>query len=130
MKYHHIALSVSDLEKSSQFYKEVLGFQEVKRFRRDDLGIEALFLKLLSGDDLQLELIRPDKLVKNTDDSSNLNVLGLKHLAFAVESVDKKYADLRTQHYEVTKPIKGKAGQYFFVKDPDGFDVELYEDNK
>ncbi|MCX6764701.1 MAG: VOC family protein [Candidatus Nealsonbacteria bacterium] len=128
MKYHHVALSVSDLEKSLKFYKEVFGFNEEKRIKREDLRIKAILLKLNPKDDLHLELIQPQKLIENKDDFFNLDILGLKHVCFEVENVDEKHKELKAKGYEVTGIKKGKSiKKYFFIKDPDGFMMEICE---
>ena len=128
MKYNHIALSVKDLERSVEFYKEVFGFVEVKRLEREDLAIKIALLKLNTEDELHLELIQPYESTKNQDDFSDLNILGLKHICFEVDSIDEEYKRLKSKGYEITEPKEGKSiKKYFFVKDLDGFIMELCE---
>lgn len=130
MKFHHIALSVSSLEESLKFYREIFKFIEIKRIERKDLGIKAIFLKLDQRDDLHLELIQSNKSIKNRDDYSNLNILGLKHICFEIEDVDRRYNELKDKGYEVTRPKEGKSvKKYFFIKDPDGLIMEFCEKN-
>ncbi len=45
MNLHHLALTVSDLKASIAFYESIFGFQEVKRFRRDDKGATGVHLQ-------------------------------------------------------------------------------------
>jgi len=125
MKIHHIALSIRNLEVSSNFYKDIFGFTEVKRFERKDLGGKVVFLKL---NNIQLELWQFDKWLENKDDFLNLNILGIKHIAFEVDDIKKEYEKLKSKNAEISKPKLGKSGgRYCFLKDPDGFPIELYE---
>ena len=65
---------------------------------------------------------------KNKDDFSDLSVLGLKHLCFEVDNAEEKRIELESKGYEVTNIKKGKTlSKYFFLKDPDGFTVEICE---
>ena len=90
MRIHHVALSIRDLEKSVKFYKDIFGFTEVKRFEKPD-GTKAAFLKL---DNTMLELFQFANKIDNKDDLSNIKIIGIKHIAFAVKNVDEKYKEI------------------------------------
>jgi len=50
-----VAITVKDLDKSIDFYKEIFGLEEVKRFMTDDKKKEVAFLK---AENIQLELMQ------------------------------------------------------------------------
>lgn len=126
MKIHHIALSVKNLEKSTRFYKDIFGFDEVKKFEKKDLGGKAVLLKL---GDTRLELWEFVEQIENKDDFSNLNILGMKHFSIEVDGIDQKYRELKSKNIEITEPKLGASGaRYCFLKDPDGLPIELYEE--
>ena len=50
-----MAITVKDLDKSIDFYKEIFGLEEVKRFMTDDKKKEVAFLK---AENIQLELMQ------------------------------------------------------------------------
>jgi len=125
MKVHHIALSVKNLEETVNFYKKLFGFEEVKNFERKDLGGKAIFLKL---NEIQLEIWEFNNKIKNKDDFSNLNILGIKHIAFEVNDIEKTYNEIKSRGIEISEPKQGASGKrYCFLKDPNGFPLELYE---
>ncbi|WP_264509894.1 VOC family protein [Flavobacterium sp. N1719] len=120
---HHIALIVSDYEKSKAFYTEVLGLeiiQEVYREERQsyklDLALNGVYsIELFSFPDFKPRASRPE-------------ALGLRHLAFAVEDIEAAIDRLQLFQVEV-EPIHvdeytGKKFTFFF--DPDGLPLELY----
>ena len=122
---HHVALSIRNLDVSADFYKNVFGFIEVKRFERKDLGGKAVFLKL---NDMQIEIWQFDKQVKNKDDFSNLNILGIKHIAFEVDNIEEKHKELKSKGINISEPRMGASGsRHCLLKDPDGLPIELYE---
>jgi len=96
MRIHHIALSVRNLDRSVEFYKEVFGFVEVKRFEREDLGGKAVFIKLK---EMQIEIWEFKNQILNNDDYSDLNILGIKHIAFQVENIDEMCEKLKSKKY-------------------------------
>lgn len=125
MKIHHIALTVEDLQQSENFYKDVLGFVEVKRFERKDLRGRAVFLE---SEGIKLEIWEFSEKPSIKNKLSNLKIVGLKHIAFVVSDISKIYQELKTKGLEISEPQLGASGAYFcFLKDPDGILIEFYE---
>ena len=124
MEFHHLAISVRDLERSIKFYQEIFGFEEVTRFTKEGWRGEAVVLNLK---ETHLELFCFEDAVENKDDLSNFKVLGYKHMAFKVDNIDDKYQELKAKNIEISKPEIGKTCKFCFLKDPDGFPIELYE---
>ena len=122
-KVHHVAIIGTDYEKSKHFYVDLLGFQvirEIYREHRDDWKID---LRLA---DCELELF----IIKTAPKRPSYpEAAGLRHLAFAVESVDATVAELNALGIE-TEPVRidevtGKKMTFFF--DPDGLPLEIHE---
>jgi len=122
-KVHHVAVIGTDYEKSRHFYVDLLGFEvirEIYREHRDDWKID---LRLA---DCELELF----IIKNTPKRPSYpEAAGLRHLAFAVESVDETVVELNALGIE-TEPVRidevtGKKMTFFF--DPDGLPLEIHE---
>ena len=122
-KVHHVAIIGTDYEKSKHFYVDLLGFEvirEIYREHRDDWKID---LRLA---DCELELF----IIKNAPKRPSYpEAAGLRHLAFAVESVDETVKELNVLGIE-TEPVRldevtGKKMTFFF--DPDGLPLEIHE---
>jgi len=127
MKVHHIAISVKDAEKSADFYKNNFGFKEVNRFTKPGWDGNSIILGL---EGMQLEIFQFQNKIDNKDDLSDLRVLGLKHIGIQVESVKRKYEELKNKGADIDEPIKGTTCAWFcFLRDSDGIPIELYESN-
>src|SRR5579872_5115161 len=119
---HHIALSVSDIEKSIEFYS-IFGFKKVFDWQSVDKPTRITHLKL---GEVILELFCYSSPHPVPDFSKNaetdLPVLGTKHFALGVESLDSAKLLLTSKGYlPFSEPIKGRTGlDFFFIKDPDG----------
>jgi glyoxylase I family protein len=121
---HHVAIICSDYQKSKQFYVEVLGFsilQETYRSTRDSYKLD-----LKVGAYSQIELFsfpNPPERVNSPE------ACGLRHLAFAVDDLDRSIAELQAKGVALEEiridEITGK--RFTFFKDPDGLPLELYE---
>lgn len=125
MKLHHVALTIKDLSISIQFYENNFGFKEVNRFRRDDMGATGC---LLQGENIMIELWQFDNYQKG--ENTDLSVSGIKHIAFTVEDVEslhKTFMDRGIKCGDIKTGASG--GVYFFFKDPDGNDIEIYKPN-
>lgn len=122
-KIHHVAVIVSDYEKSKDFYVNQLGFEIIRenyRAERDDWKLD------LRLGDCELEIFG----VKNPPARVNRpEACELRHLAFTVENMEEAVAWLSAKGIE-TEPVRtddftGKKMTFFF--DPDGLPLELHE---
>ena len=124
LKLHHIAIIVSDYERSKHFYTKLLGLQilqETYRQKRDSYKLD-----LAIGDTYCIELFSfhsPPKRMNNPE------ACGLRHIAFAVKSVKETVEDLKKDQIEVETiridPLTQK--KYTFFRDPDDLPIEIYE---
>ena len=122
-KVHHIAIIGSNYEKSRRFYVDLLGFSVIRenyRPERDDYKID------LQLDGMELELF----IIKNCPKRPSYpEAYGLRHLAFAVDSVDDTVRELNKRGI-ITEPIRfdiytGKKMTFF--SDPDNLPLEIHE---
>lgn len=126
MHIHHIAIICSNYEISKKFYTEILGLRilrEVYRAERDsyklDLGIEnQCVIELFS-------FPNPPKRPSGPESC------GLRHLAFAVENVEEKRAELISKGLvcEEIRVDEFTDKKFFFTQDPDDLPLEFYEMN-
>lgn len=125
MTFHHVAITVNNLEESISFYKDFFGFEFVKEYAREDLGAEAVLLGL-GGVHVELWYFVDMKV--NEDALDNIRVRGIRHIAFAVADLGSVIAQFKEKGLEATEPKLGASGSnYSFVYDPNGVAVELYE---
>lgn len=121
-KIHHVAIIVSDYEKSKEFYVEKLGFEILRENYRSERDDYKLDLKL---GDCELEIFG----VKNPPKRVNRpEACGLRHLAFYVEDVEQTAEELEKIGIQC-EPIRvdeitGQKMTFFF--DPDGLPLELH----
>lgn len=130
--FHHIALTVKDIDRSADFY-EKLGMEQVANYEHDDGSFKIAQLKFGSA---ILELFwfknaeaLPDKAQELKTD---LRVIGTKHFGLKVESLDDALAYFRKLDIRpASEPRVGRTGvRYFFFKDPDGILVEVSQDDR
>lgn len=121
---HHVAIIVSDYEKSKHFYMDLLGFRLVaENYRKEKKDYK---LDLAMGN-CQLEIFwKKDSPVRPSQPEAR----GLRHLAFHVDDIEEAVRELNAAGIE-TEPIRrdeftGSRLTFFF--DPDGLPLELYED--
>lgn len=125
---YHTAFTVSDLERSINFYKQIFEFEEVSRGERPELGMEFVVLKDSHGG--HLELFGFDE-VKPLDQAAieDFNTIGIKHLAFWVEDMEETFKKAIEHGASVFWPIKEgiHIKRIAIVRDPDGIIIELSE---
>ena len=138
----HTGFIVRDIEKSVQFYTEVLGMRMAGRMEFHDGFIEQVLafpqahIKggfVDTGEGHQLELIQYVS-PESGSVSINRNDLGAAHLAFFVEDIDRFYAatsDKGLDYLNPPAPLEGENGKVVYkvcyAQDPDGNWLEFVE---
>ncbi|WP_297520830.1 VOC family protein [uncultured Clostridium sp.] len=121
IKMLHTCIRVMDLQKSLAFYRDALGLIETRRKEFPKYKFDLVYLSdVVGGYEVELTYnYDPEKpyVIGN----------GFSHIAIGADDIEA----LREKHikmgYEVT-PLKGLPGEppkYYFVIDPDGYQVEV-----
>lgn len=121
---HHVAIIVSDYEKSKDFYVNKLGFEVIRENYRPERRDWKLDLRL--SDTVELEIFAEEDPPKRV---SRPEACGLRHLAFRVEDVEAAVQELARLGIPC-EPVRlddytGKKMTFF--RDPDGLPLELHE---
>ena len=124
MKIHHIAIICSHYEVSKRFYTEILGLNIIREVYREER--QSYKLDLAIGDDYVIELFSFPNSPKRP---SRPESCGLRHLAFAVENVEEKRAELLQKglNCEEIRIDEFTDKKFFFTADPDDLPLEFYE---
>ncbi len=121
---HHIAIIVSDYEKSKDFYVNKLGFEIIRENYRPQKDDWKLDLKV--NDTTELEIFAPKNPPKRP---SFPEACGLRHLAFKVDDIEKIVTELNDMGISCepirTDEFTNKKMTFFF--DPDNLPLELHE---
>jgi lactoylglutathione lyase len=124
-RYLHTMYRITDPERSKAFY-EALGFE----YRRDhpivrDDELEATnYFFGLPGQDEELEL------TFNHDGRTYEQGTAYGHIAIGVDDLDATLARLAEQGIEPERPpytVRAGGSRLCFVRDPDGYRIELIE---
>jgi len=121
---HHVAIICSDYEKSKCFYVQILGLKVIAENYRKNRDSYKLDLQLPDGS--QIELF---SFSTSPARPSYPEALGLRHLAFCVDSIEEVTAYLISHNIDV-EPIRVDeyTGRKFtFFSDPDDLPLEIYQ---
>ncbi|HEY7142196.1 MAG TPA: VOC family protein [Methylomirabilota bacterium] len=139
---YHTGFTVSDIERSVAFYRDVLGLKLVKRQTGtapylstvtgfEGVRLETAHLQPVAGGSM-LELLQyVSHPAPPTDRATNRP--GNGHLCFKVDDLRGACVELRRRGVTlVSEPTEITAGAHaggcaVYLRDPDGFTVELYE---
>jgi len=124
----HMVLMVRDIQKSAQFYTEVLGLKV-----SDWIGDQMVFLRA-GTDHHDLALSQLPKDSADFDDLPRYSRPGLEHFSYLIDSyeeMERSVKVLQEHGVEIVRGIgrHGPGDNFFLVfKDPDGNNVEVYCD--
>jgi lactoylglutathione lyase len=123
MRILHSMLRVGELDRSIEFYSDVLG---MKLLRRQDFPEGKFTLAFLGYGEQSSNTVL--ELTHNWDTNSYDLGNGYGHIAIEVDDVYKAVEDIRGRGGKVTReagPMKGGKTVIAFVTDPDGYAIEL-----
>jgi lactoylglutathione lyase len=115
----HTCYRIGDIDRSVAFY-EALGFEEIRRVPIRDEAINVFMG--LPGDGPRLELTYNFGV-----DSYELGT-GYNHIAITAEDLDATLERLAAQGIEPQRPpytVRAGGSRLCFVRDPDGYRIEL-----
>lgn len=115
----HVALEVSDLEASIEFYRDLMGYEVVRELEKESVGRNVFLGTPDSGaaDDAAVQLLSTTDAVDPGD---------FVHTALAVDDLDAKLEWLDDDLID-DGPIQQPGVRVAFVRDPDGYGIELIE---
>jgi lactoylglutathione lyase len=119
----HTCYRITDVDRSVEFY-EALGFEEIGRIPIRDEAINVFMNMPGDGDMPRLELTYNFGV-----DSYELGT-GYGHIALSVEDIDGTLERLAKVGIEPEKPpytVREGGSRLCFVRDPDGYRIELVE---
>ncbi|RUO58615.1 lactoylglutathione lyase [Pseudidiomarina insulisalsae] len=125
MRMLHTMLRVGDLERSIKFYTDLMGMQLLRQSDNEEYQYTLAFVGY--GDEKDHTVL---ELTYNWDKSEYEMGEAYGHIAIGVddiygfcEQLEAKGADV----YRKPGPVKGGKTLIAFVRDPDGYPIELIE---
>ncbi|MFZ4484745.1 MAG: VOC family protein [Chthoniobacterales bacterium] len=121
-KLLHTRYRVQDLDRTINFYKDVLGLEEIRR-HKSPRGSELVFLKAPQSEELIEICCFP---------GSGPVVVGpdVTHLAFAVDDLEQFAAAAAAKGYPLSDgpTTSSSTGTVFaFIDAPEGYEIELIQ---
>ena len=126
MKFLHTMLRVGNLQRSNDFYTQVLGMTLLRQSENPEYQYSLAFLGFEGGNPNQAEL----ELTYNwgTERYDHGNAYG--HIALGVPDAAAACTKIKAAGGNVTReagPVMGGSTVIAFVTDPDGYKIELIE---
>jgi lactoylglutathione lyase len=126
MSLIHTCYRITDIDRSVEFYR-ALGFEEMGRLRIRDEAINVFMGLPEDGEEPRLEL------TYNVGHNEPYDLgTGYGHIAVSTGDLDQTLAQLSQQGIEPERPpytVSDGGSRLCFVRDPDGYRIELLERN-
>ena len=124
MKYAHVCYRINEIDRSIEFYCGALGFKELKRYPIRDEAVN-IYVAPEGSENTPLELTFNFGRTEDYDIGT-----GYGHIAYHVEDLDVTLERLAAIGVQPEKPpysIREGGSRLCFVRDPDGYRIELIE---
>ncbi|MFY8272752.1 lactoylglutathione lyase [Pseudoalteromonas sp. SSDWG2] len=125
MRLLHTMLRVGNLERSIEFYTNVLGMKELRRADNEQYRYTLAFVGY--GEEKDHTVL---ELTYNWDQDSYELGTAYGHIAIEYDDIYKACDDIRAAGGVISRepgPVKGGTTEIAFVKDPDGYAIELIQ---
>ena len=122
-KFMYVGIRVTDLERSVDFYTNILGMKVSGRSKIEQTKGETVGLQT-EKDGFTLELNYYGK-----DSPYNTKYVvgeGLDHLAFKVDDLGKALEEAKKAGHRTILQMKADGGCWAYIEDPDGNWIELF----
>ena len=132
---HHVGITVSDLETTLPFYRDVLDLPVLDRFEvggaafAEAVGVDdarARFVHL-DANGIRLELVAYDPDARESP-PAGLNQPGASHVGLEVDDIEAFYATLPADVQTLSEPQTTESGTtVLFLRDPEANLIEVLE---
>jgi catechol 2,3-dioxygenase-like lactoylglutathione lyase family enzyme len=141
---HHLGLTVSDIEQSIQFYRDVLGMTLIRRRPSvtadyvsqqtgyDNVELNVASFQISPNSKQSLEVVQYMNHVGEPNESAT-NQAGSSHLCLLVDDLKACYVDLSAKGVRFkSEPVTitagpNQGGLVLYFSDPDGYMLELFQ---
>ncbi|WP_119343295.1 lactoylglutathione lyase [Facilibium subflavum] len=126
MRLAHVMIRVNDLDESINFYHDIFKMNVLKKTQNEAYRYTLAFMGY--GDDINA--VTALELTYNWDTKSYDHGDAFGHLCIEVDDVYKACEMIQNKGGIVTRPagpVKGGTSIIAFVKDPNGYQIELIE---
>jgi len=126
MRYLHTMVRISDVDKSLNFYCNLLGMREVKRMESEAGRFTLIFLAAPHDKDRASADMAPLlELTYNWDPEAYGEGRNFGHLAFEVDDIYAACKHLADNGVTINRPPRD--GRMAFIRSPDNISIELLQ---
>lgn len=139
MTFRHVGITITDVEESLSFYRDVLGFTVARIMNEsgkhidnfsDLIGVDVKTIKLRDENNNMIELLKYNSHPENSN-SDKITRIGCSHIALTVKDLDSLLVKIKDLGYSANcDPQYSPDGKVklTFCKGPDGVLLELVEE--
>jgi lactoylglutathione lyase len=130
MRLLHTMLRVGNLQRSIDFYTQVLGMELLRTTRRPEQEYDLAFLGFAGGnpDQAEIELTYNYGVEQYEQGNAYGHIaIGVPDAAATCNAVREKASALGGAITREAGPVKGGSTVIAFITDPDGYKIELIE---
>lgn len=119
----HVAIKVTDLDRTLDYYVNKLGFSEMLRLNKDDGSVWLVYLRIT--DEQFLEVFPGAE----SDRAPGWDANGMNHVCLTVDDLDEVLGQIEQAGLKLLMPLKTAidGNRQAWLEDPDGNRIELME---